>query len=306
MAKVVTDSKHYEDIANAIREVAQLPLQDKMKPSAMARQVREAGVWKYELGKSDGYNEGKAEGLEEGRESGYREGEQTGYANGFSAGKTSGVAEGKEQGEYAMWVAVTQNGAREIYNGAFMDWGMEVFDPPIPIVPKSSYVGALFAYSPSLRIVRGRNIDLSQRTTNSDTNQSYGNDRFFISCSKLEEVEDIKMPAGYYYRTFRGCVSLKTIAVLRFNSATMINDVFYNCYELLNLTIEGTIGQSGLDLQYSTKLSKASITSVMNALSASASGKSITLSKTAVNNAFTTAEWTALAGTKSNWTINLV
>ena len=80
-----------------------------------------------------------------------------------------------------------------------------------------------------------------------------------------------------------------------------------------NLIIEGTIGQNGLNLQHSKKLSKESITSVINALSTSTGGLSITLSKTAVDNAFynnivvgsNTMEWGQLVASRSNWTINL-
>ena len=77
---------------------------------------------------------------------------------------------------------------------------------------------------------------------------------------------------------------------------------------------EGLIGQS-LNLQWSKKLDKDSIVSLMNILSDTASGKTLTLSLTAVNNAFetsagakdgsTSAEWTALVDAKTNWTITL-
>jgi hypothetical protein len=67
----------------------------------------------------------------------------------------------------------------------------------------------------------------------------------------------------------------------------------------------GTVSVSGLNLQWSTKLSKASITSIINCLSSTTSGLSITLSKTAVDNAFTAEEWAALENTKHNWTIAL-
>ena len=92
--------------------------------------------------------------------------------------------------------------------------------------------------------------------------------------------------------------------------------MFTNCFQLQNLTIEGIIGQNGFNVQWSTKLSKASITSIINALSETTSGLTVTLSKTAVNNAFETSagaadgstseEWTTLEGTKTNWTISLV
>lgn len=64
------------------------------------------------------------------------------------------------------------------------------------------------------------------------------------------------------------------------------------------------------------KLSKPSITSIINCLSTTTSGLTVTLSKTAVNNAFETSEgvadgstsqeWLNLVATKTNWTISLV
>lgn len=84
---------------------------------------------------------------------------------------------------------------------------------------------------------------------------------------------------------------------------------------LKNLTIEGTIGQGGLNLSWSP-LSKDSLISVVNALSSTTTGLTVTLRLAAVNTAFettagaadgsTSEEWTALIATKPNWTINLI
>ena len=60
-------------------------------------------------------------------------------------------------------------------------------------------------------------------------------------------------------------------------------------------------------MQWSTKLNKESITSVINRLSSGANGLTVTLSLTAVNNAFEGGrdgtEWQTLIATKPNWTI---
>ena len=77
------------------------------------------------------------------------------------------------------------------------------------------------------------------------------------------------------------------------------------CIELRNITFSGTIGKD-IDFQKSTKLTKASIESIINALSSTASGVTVTFSQIAVNNAFSTDEWNALIATKPNWTISLV
>jgi hypothetical protein len=87
------------------------------------------------------------------------------------------------------------------------------------------------------------------------------------------------------------------------------NNMFDYASSLVNLIFEDSIISISLNLQWSTKLSKASITSIINALSTTTTGLSVTFSKTAVESAFgstTSAEWTSLIGTRSNWTISLV
>jgi hypothetical protein len=91
-------------------------------------------------------------------------------------------------------------------------------------------------------------------------------------------------------------------------SQTFNGAVFAYNYVLKNLTIEGTIGQNGFSVVDCKELSKASIISIINALSTTTSGLTVTLSKTAVVNAFgseTSAEWVTLKNEKSNWTVAL-
>ena len=94
-----------------------------------------------------------------------------------------------------------------------------------------------------------------------------------------------------------------------------MSNAFSNMTNLQNIVIEGAIGQNGVNLSASTLLSKESITSFVNALLETASGKTITFSLNAVNKAFetsagaadgsTSAEWGTLIAGKSNWTISL-
>jgi hypothetical protein len=115
---------------------------------------------------------------------------------------------------------------------------------------------------------------------------------------------------------FDGAEKLKTIRKFKVYSNNTFASVFNNCNSLEERYIEGVIGQNGFNVQWSTKLSRDSLMRIINALSTETSGLSVTLSKTAVNKAFetnegandgsTSAEWLALANTKSNWTISLV
>lgn len=100
------------------------------------------------------------------------------------------------------------------------------------------------------------------------------------------------------------------------NDITFVN-WFYRCYELQHITFEGLISNN-IDFKDCPKLTKASITSIINALSTTTSGLTLTLSRDAVDVAFwdyssldevpgtMSAEWYRLVETRNNWTITLV
>ena len=90
-----------------------------------------------------------------------------------------------------------------------------------------------------------------------------------------------------------------TTATLWINGADALEDI-----EFVPNTIKISI-----DFYWCAKLTKASLTSIINGLSADTSGLTVTLSKTAVNNAFggtDSAEWLELVAIKPNWTISLI
>lgn len=109
---------------------------------------------------------------------------------------------------------------------------------------------------------------------------------------------------------FYGDTKLRVIlGELDFSACVAVGSAFANCNALEEIRIAGVIEQNEFDIHWSTKLSKASITSIIAHLSTTTSGLSVTLSKTAVETAFgstTSTEWTTLIGTRSNWTISLV
>ena len=79
---------------------------------------------------------------------------------------------------------------------------------------------------------------------------------------------------------------------------------FTRCKSLLNIVIEGVIGQN-FDIKDSP-LTKESIESIVNALSTTATGKTVSISKSAKESSFTEDEWNALISTKTNWTFSLI
>lgn len=212
--------------------------------------------------------------------------------------------EGKKAEYDAFWDAYQNKGARTNYGTSFSGngWTKETFRPKYDIVVSEGYM--MFRYHNQ----DNEPYDLAEHleTLGVKLRLSYAS-QYMFSYANVSRIPPLDFTVGLkaMQQTFSGCKAV-TIDKLKVNASTTYESPFSSMSKLQNLTIEGTIAKNGLNLQWSTKLSKASIESVINALSTTTSGLSITLSKTAVNNAFTTDEWTSLAGTKSNWTINLV
>ena len=124
----------------------------------------------------------------------------------------------------------------------------------------------------------------------------------FWNCTSLETIDE-------FYPSNRGTQTGSY-------ATTGFSGTFGSCTALKRVIFMSEIVQNGLNLQNSTKLDKESLTSVINQLSSEAEEKSVTLPLEAVNREFetsegaidgsTSAEWTALTGAKTNWTINLV
>lgn len=104
---------------------------------------------------------------------------------------------------------------------------------------------------------------------------------------------------------FNSCKKLVTIDLLKIKTdgSQTFSTTFASCISLQNIIIEGVIGQN-FDIKESP-LTKESITSIVNALSSSTSGKTVSFLKTAKESAFTASEWSTLIATKPNWTFSL-
>jgi hypothetical protein len=227
-----------------------------------------------------------------------------------------------KQAEYdAFWDALQNYGKRTEYSATFALWNIEYIRPKYKVAPTQSNVGSLFNNNKKLLAVEKDYFDFSQIT---NLNADY----ICNACDKLLVFEDCGLPAlDRYARCWRFCGKMHTIEVLRSNENTTFTYTFENCSSLENITIEGVIGQD-ISFQWCTKLTRASIESIVNHLSENASGKTLTLSKTAVDNAFygncvrideetgnlifwddvgsLSIDWENLTATKPNWQITLV
>lgn len=205
------------------------------------------------------------------------------YDNGYWAGVAWGEVKGIEQGEKKeqdrFWDAYQENGNRTDYDHAFTGsaWTDETYGKIKYGFGRPTVVSAIFRYNAHV----------------TDT---------------VKEIDFYNV--GTISTTFDNAKALKKIRCLKVVSwNTFGSTVFQNCVALEEIEFSGELARSGLDLHWSTKLTRESIISVINVLSSTTSGLTVTLPKTAVDNAFdggsTGYDWLNLIATKSNWTISL-
>lgn len=230
----------------------------------------------YDAGKTAGHTAGYAEGEIKGYENGYTEGiNKGGYADGYEEGKKA---------EYdAFWDGITDNGNRTDYYYGFFKWGNEYIRPNRKIIPTvANSSNQTFSQCPNLKKVEAQYFDFSQKPVGTVYGEGYY--YTFNQCKSLEEVEDIGMQADFNCTyLFSGCSKLHTVAILRVNENTTFSNTFGGCSALQNITFDGVIGEN-IVFKSCTKLSADSIRSIITHLSDTSSGKTLTLSKTAVEN----------------------
>jgi hypothetical protein len=267
MAIVLTDDKHYKAIANVIRD--KLDSGDTFLPEFLADNVENV----YEAGVANG---GKAECD-------------------------------------VFWDAFQWNGTRTTYENAFKsnNWNNDSFKPKYDIVPVGDYDASnMFNESGITDIV----YCLERQGISLDFSKASRMDNTFMRCQSrsLPQIDAGKLTR--LNMTFYNMANLESISIINLSpSCTFTNTITY-CYKLTDVFITGTIGQTGLSFQ-SAPLTKASLTNIVNVLSTTTSGLTVTLPLAAVKKQFettpgandgnTSAEWLALAGTRSNWTITL-
>ncbi len=97
------------------------------------------------------------------------------------------------------------------------------------------------------------------------------------------------------------------IGALDMSNVTATLNMFNQCRSLTDIEFVPNTIPVTFTIQYSTLLSKVSLQSIINGLSSTVTGQTVTLSLTAVNNAFDGGrdgtEWQALIATKPNWNI---
>lgn len=214
------------------------------------------------------------------------------------------VFEAGKKSEYdRFWDVYQENGNMTYYAYAFagVGWTQSVFKPKYNIVP----------VTPTSMFSSSRIVDIRPQTIGVDVDFSKCTS-FYYLCSnstiKYIGVVDCSSasPASlsYIFSSAKELVSVEKVIMPEMDSAGFADKSFENAVKLEHIRIEGVIRRS-TSLRWSVVLTKESITSIVQALSDTAEGQTITFSQTAKEAAFTDTEWAQLIGTKPNWTIAL-
>lgn len=210
-------------------------------------------------------------------------------ANNMQGVYDKGFADGKEQGgggdSYydAFWDGLQQNGARRDYAEAFKGWtkAHNYWKPKYDIIMNG---GSKVFYNfssdiglPELCKINGVTMDWSNVQTFGQTfSYAYIPDVGVIDTRGAKGLSSIFLYAK---------VDKAELIMKDDGSQTNLSGAFTGAITLTYLTIRGKIGDT-INFKDSKNLNKESITSIINALLDTASGKTLSLSKTAVNNAF--------------------
>lgn len=241
----------------------------------------------------------------------------------YSDGLAEGEAVGREKCWNEYWDTTQQNGERTNYSYAFAyeKFKAENFCPKYDITPGKA--AGTFAYSAIDKPIimseweqkNGIRFDASYC---SDFNQTFRDSNVFREINVLD-VSGVNASVNTVTLSvlFFGNQTIQRINRLICGSkTTFVNTSFNGCTTIEYIGFDGVISGNGLDLHWSPLLNKDSIISLFNTLSTATTGLTVTLSRTAVANAFETAvglangasseEWLALVASRSNWTISLI
>ena len=248
---------------------------------------------------------------------------------------------GKKSAYDAFWDSYQQEGELTNYICAFGgQWTPETFKPKYQIKPQRAYMLFYNNYGQTLKIPdfvefcdelareQGKTIEKNPELFDDNghyqlidfsncTDASYalaclwGNHFGVLDFSKCTKNNPLNYLFYSHNATDKASVyCVHKIDKFKVSVSTLFNvtasaGTFANAIHLTDITIEGEIGNA---ITFGTcPLNKASITSVVNALSDSVTGKTVTFKKTAVNNAFSDAEWQELIATiPAGWSVALV
>ena len=192
------------------------------------------------------------------------------------------VYEAGKKSEYdKFWDSFQDYGNRVSYAYGFVGWTLETFKPKYDIRP-SNYSNLFLNTNipvdlPAYLEEIGIELDLAGATASDSATNVFRGSKFTrvgeIPTTMSNNVNSICWGAS-------NLVTIDKLILKDDGTQTFAVNNFNSCNKLENLIIEGTIGNNNFNVQWSTKLTAASLLSILTALSKDstlASGKSITL-----------------------------
>ena len=232
-------------------------------------------------------------------------------ANNIPALYNAGYEKGKKTEYDRFWDSYQQNGSRANYCYAFAGpcWTKETLKLkyPIKIVDTSTTSRRCMYMFTYLNTGGAQPIDMTEVCSKIDFSEALSMQNLFANAVAKNITVDASKAikcSGAFLTADGG--NLNNIVLTVSNACTDFTHTFTYNITLTDLTITtGSKIAASIDLHWSP-LTKESIESVYAALSETATGKTVSFSKKAVNAAYTTDEWNALVAQKSNWTFTLV
>ena len=228
------------------------------------------------------------------------------------------VYEAGQKSEYdRFWDAYQDNGNRNIYYRAFCGagWNAETFKPKYKIVPTSGVTPAQYIFasfgSHSVSGAPNAAVDFTELSNMVDfskaTSVTYAFESAWIKNLTVDFSSATAM-VSTFARSNGGDIDNLTIKVSE--KCTSFGSAFNNRADTTTIIFtDDSVIAASISFQWSPLLTKESIASIIRALSAVASDKTVTFSKAAKEAAFTDEdgmEWATLIATKPNWKIALV
>ena len=244
----------------------------------------------YNNGYQQGYTEGEAKGDEQGYDRGYGEGQKAEYDKFWDNYQLNG---NRGQSGYGN------------YDSAFcgFGWNKDTFYPKYDISGEHTAYRTFENFNSG-----GEAFDLAQRLEECGVVLDTSESRFanaFTRCNvtRLPVIDTRGNTNAYINDCFNQCTELITIdkLILKDDPNIGMNNVFLNCSSLQNIVIEGIIGYN-LNMRSSSKLTNASIQSIIDALYDYSGGTAHGLTLHANVKAKLTEEQIAQI-TSKNWTL---
>jgi hypothetical protein len=217
------------------------------------------------------------------------------------------VYEAGKKAEYdAFWDGVQYYGNRSNYSQAFAyAWNDESFKPKYDIKCAGAYATYQIFYNTKIVDLVGclKKANVKFDTTEATVIQGiFDRAGILINTPPIDAINCTSMQL-----TYSSAQNVKNIEIANIQENCTFDRVFNNMYELRDVVlINCTIGKNGISFQWSTKLTADSLKSIIQALSTTTTGLTITLPTTAQSNyekVYGSGSWATLTATRSNWTI---